>query len=49
MSNFIHYLQDTPMRDYPWWGIILLVLFFVALLTATFFFAEWVSFPRRRR
>jgi hypothetical protein len=23
MSGFWHYLAVTPLRDYPWWGLVL--------------------------
>jgi hypothetical protein len=26
MREFLHYLAVTPMRDYPWWGMVLLVV-----------------------
>jgi hypothetical protein len=36
VSDFFHYLEVTPMIDYPWWGLILLFLFWAALIGAVF-------------
>ena len=50
MSGFLHYLHDTPMRDYPWWGWILTILFFVGLTVGMAFLdAKYLRWVRGRR
>jgi len=50
MSDFWHYLNVTPMRDYPWWGWLLSVAF-IATLTVLLWVADnaFLKWVRRRR
>jgi hypothetical protein len=49
MNDFWHYVNTTPMKDYPWWGFILLALFMVAFMVALWGFNMLVYKWARRR
>jgi hypothetical protein len=46
VDDFWHYLATVPMRDYPWWGLVLVFLVPMAMIGLLFGPTWWRTRPQ---